>query len=254
MCKIMSIQSPEDLAGLEAIGRIVALTLQAMGQAVRPGITTGELDAITAKELAHWGAEPSPALVYGFPGSSCISLNAQVVHGVPSPDRRVEPGDLVKLDLTAQKDGYVADAAVTVAVPPASLTARRLADSARSAFDRARSVARAGSKISAIGRAVEKEVRDCGFEVLRQWCGHGIGRTIHEAPEVPNFEDRLNPTLLSEGLVITIEPIVTAGVDKSYLSSDGWTVLTADGALSAHHEHTVVITRSQPIVLTALQT
>ena len=175
----MSIQSPEDLAGLQAIGRIVALTLQVMARAVRPGITTAELDLIAARELARWGAESSPALVYGFPGASCISLNSQVVHGVPSHHTTVQPGDLVKLDLTAQKDGYVADAAVTVAVPPASLTARRLAQCAQSAFESARSVARAGSRISGIGRAVEKEVRAAGFEVLRQWCGHGVGRTIH---------------------------------------------------------------------------
>ena len=252
MCKIMSIQSPEELAGLQAIGRIVALTLQAMARAVRPGITTAELDLIAARELAAQGAESSPALVYGFPGASCISLNSQVVHGVPSIRTQVEAGDLVKLDLTAQKDGYVADAAVTVAVPPASVTARRLAECAHSAFDRARSVARAGNKISVIGRAVEKEVRASGFEVLRQWCGHGVGRTIHEAPEVPNFEDRSNPAVLDEGLVITIEPIVTAGIDKSFVSPDGWTVVTADGALSAHFEHTVVITRSDPILVTAI--
>ena len=253
MCKIMSIQSPDDLAGLQAIGRIVALTLQAMARAVQPGITTAELDLIAARELARRGAEASPALVYGFPGASCISLNSQVVHGVPSPRTTVEPGDLVKLDLTAQKDGYVADAAVTVAVPPASLTARRLTQCVENAFDRARSVAGAGNKISAIGRAVEKEVRDAGFEVLRQWCGHGVGRTIHEAPEVPNFEDRSNPAVLADGLVITVEPIITAGIDKSFVSSDGWTVVTADQALSAHYEHTMVITGSEPILVTALQ-
>ncbi|HEY6936133.1 MAG TPA: type I methionyl aminopeptidase [Terriglobales bacterium] len=249
----MSIQSPEDLAGLQAIGRIVALTLQAMARAVRPGVTTAELDLLAARELARWGAESSPALVYGFPGFSCISLNSQVVHGVPSECTTVQPGDLVKLDLTAQKEGYVADAAVTVAVPPASLTARRLAQCAQTAFESAYSVARAGSRISAIGRAVEKEVRDAGFEVLRQWCGHGVGRTIHERPEVPNFEDRRNSAVLTEGLVITIEPIITAGIDKSFVTSDGWTVVTADQALSAHYEHTVVITRGDPMVLTALQ-
>ena len=253
MCKIMSIQSPDDLAGLQAIGRIVALTLQAMARGVRPGITTAELDLIAARELARWGAESSPALVYGFPGASCISLNSQVVHGVPSPHTTVQAGDLVKLDLTAQKDGYVADAAITVAVPPASLTARRLAECAQAAFECARSVARAGNRISAIGRAVEREASDAGFEVLRQWCGHGVGRTIHEPPEVPNFEDRSNPAVLSDGLVITIEPIVTAGIDKSFVTSDGWTVVTADRALSAHYEHTVVITRGEPILLTAVQ-
>lgn len=248
----MSIESPEDLAGLQAIGRIVALTLQAMSRALRAGISTAELDAIAGAELARWGAESSPPLVYGFPGASCISLNSEVVHGVPKSECIVQPGDLVKLDLTAQKNGYVADAAVTVAVPPAGLTARRLAECAQSAFHRGRAMARAGNKVSAIGRAVEKEVRDCGFEVLRQWCGHGVGRGIHEAPEVPNFEDRSNPTLLSEGMVITIEPIVTAGVDRSFVSADGWTVLTGDQALSAHYEHTIAITRDQPILLTAL--
>jgi methionyl aminopeptidase len=249
----MSIQSPEDLAGLQAIGRIVALTLQVMARAVRPGVSTADLDLIAARELARWGAESSPALVYGFPGASCISLNSQVVHGVPDNRTTVQPGDLVKLDLTAQKDGYVADAAVTVAVQPASLTARRLAECAQTAFERALSVARAGSRISALGRAVEKEVRDAGFEVLRQWCGHGVGRTIHEGPEVPNFEDRRSSAVLTEGLVITIEPIITAGIDKSFVTSDGWTVVTADRALSAHYEHTVVITRGDPMVLTAVQ-
>lgn len=252
MCA-MSIQSPEDLAGLKAIGKIVALVLEAMAKAVRAGITTAELDLIAAGELARWGAEPSPTLVYGFPGASCISLNSQVVHGIPSERAPVAAGDLVKLDLTAQKDGYVADAAVTVAVPPASSTARRLAECAQNAFDRARSVARAGNRISAIGRAVEKEAHAAGFEVLRHWCGHGVGRSIHEPPEVPNFEDKSNPALLTEGLVITIEPIITAGIDKSCVSPDGWTVVTADNALSAHYEHTLVITRSEPILITALQ-
>ena len=230
----------------------MALTLQAMSRAVRPGVSTAELDAIAAGELARWGAAASPALVYGFPGASCISLNSEVVHGVPNSESKVKAGDLVKLDLTAQKDGYVADAAVTVAVPPANQTARRLAECAQSAFQRGWAVARAGNKVSAIGRAVEKETRACGFEVLRQWCGHGVGRQIHEPPQVPNFEDRSDPTMLSEGMVITIEPIVTAGVDRSFMCSDGWTVITADHALSAHYEHTVVITRNEPILLTAL--
>lgn len=248
----MSIESPDDLAGLQAIGTIVALTLEAMGRAVRPGVSTAELDTIAADELARWGAAASPALVYGFPGASCISLNSEVVHGIPRLESKVKAGDLVKLDLTAQKDGYVADAAITVAVPPASPTARRLAECARSAFQRGREEARAGNKVSAIGRAVEKEAHACGFEVLRQWCGHGVGRKIHEAPQVPNFEDRSDPTVLSEGMVITIEPIITAGLDRSVVCSDGWTVITSDRALSAHYEHTIVITRNEPILLTAL--
>ncbi len=246
----MSIESQRDLEGLQCIGRIVGEILRVLREAVRPGITTAELDAIAARELAARGAQSSPALVYGFPGACCISVNDEVVHGVPGA-RVIAPGDIVKLDLTAQKDGYVADAAVTIPLEPASVTSRRLAACARSAFQKALGVARAGNKVSAIGRAVEREVRDCGFEVLRQWCGHGVGRSIHEAPTVPNYYDPYDREILTEGLVITIEPIITAGRDTSYVADDGWTVVTGDGALSAHYEHTIVITKSDPIVLTA---
>jgi methionyl aminopeptidase len=248
----MSIESPEDLSGLREIGAIVASTLQVMAAAVAPGISTRDLDLIAAAELARQGAESSPPLVYGFPGTACISLNSQVIHGVPRSSVRVRPGDLVKLDLTAQKNGYVADAAFTIAVAPVGPTARRLRDCAQSAFERAMTVARAGNRVNAIGRAVEKEVKSWGLDVLRQWCGHGVGRTIHEDPAVPNFDDRTNQGVLREGMVITVEPVLTAGIDRSLLTRDGWTVVTADGALSAHYEHTIVITASAPIILTAL--
>ena len=246
----MSIHSAEELAHLRAIGSIVAQTLQKMEAAVRPGITTGELDDVARREFEKHGAQSSPVAVYNFPGMTCISVNSQVVHGIPGRTT-LRAGDLVKLDVTAQKDGYVADAAVTVAVEPAAVTSKRLAECARSAFKKALGAARAGNRVSAIGRAVEREVKDCGFEVLRQWCGHGVGRSIHEAPTVPNYYDPKDREVLTEGLVITIEPIITAGRDTSYVSDDGWTVVTGDGALAAHHEHTIVITRGEPIVLTA---
>lgn len=246
----MSIHSAEELAHLRAIGSIVAQTLQKMAAAVRPGITTGELDEVAWREFEKRGAQSSPVAVYNFPGATCISVNSQVVHGIPGPTT-LRPGDLVKLDVTAQKDGYVADAAVTVPVEPAAVTSKRLAACARSAFQKALGAARAGNRVSAIGRAVEREVKDCGFEVLRQWCGHGVGRSIHEAPTVPNYYDPNDREVLTEGLVITIEPIITAGRDTSYVADDGWTVVTGDGALAAHHEHTIVITKGEPIVLTA---
>lgn len=246
----MSIHSAEELAHLRAIGSIVALTLQRMVSAVRPGITTADLDLVARLEFEKQGAQSSPVAVYNFPGTTCISVNSEVVHGIPGP-AALRPGDLVKLDVTAQKDGYVADAAVTVPVEPASVTSKRLAACARSAFQKALGAARAGNRISAIGRAVEREVRDCGFEVLRQWCGHGVGRSIHEAPTVPNYYDPNDREVLTEGLVITIEPIITAGRDTSYVTDDGWTVVTGDGALSAHHEHTIVVTKADPIILTA---
>ena len=246
----MSIHSAEELAHLRAIGSIVAGTLHKMAAAVRPGITTAELDKIAKREFEKQGAQSSPVAVYNFPGATCISVNSEVVHGIPG-GTTLRAGDLVKLDVTAQKDGYVADAAISVTVEPASVTSKRLAACAQSAFLKALGAARAGNRVSAIGRAVEREVKDCGFEVLRQWCGHGVGRSIHEAPTVPNYYDPGDREVLTEGLVITIEPIITAGRDTSYVSDDGWTVITGDGALSAHHEHTIEITKGAPIVLTA---
>ncbi len=246
----MSIETNEQLAALEAIGRIVGRTLREMGSQVRPGVSTAELDAIGAKLLSAEGARSAPPLVYGFPGAVCISVNDEIVHGVPGP-RLIAPGDLVKLDLTAEKDGYMADAAVTVAVPPASEAALRLAACAEHAFDRAMREARARHRVSDIGAAVERQVRRDGFSVVRELCGHGIGRTIHEEPQIPNYWDPRQRTRLTEGLVITVEPIIAAGSGSAYLSSDRWTMKTADRSLSAHFEHTIVITRDAPILLTA---
>jgi len=246
----MSIETDEELEALKAIGRIVGRTLREMAAHVRPGISTAELDVIGAKLLAAAGARSAPPIVYGFPGAVCISVNDEIVHGIPG-NRRVAPGDLVKLDLTAEKDGYMADAALSVAVPPASDTAVRLAACAERAFDRAMHQARARRRVSDVGAVVEREVRRSGFSVVRELCGHGIGRTIHEDPQVPNYWDPLQHTRLTEGLVITVEPIIAAGRGDSLLASDGWTVKTSDRSLAAHYEHTLVITRGAPILLTA---
>lgn len=246
----MSIETNEQLAALEAIGRIVGRTLREMGSQVRPGVSTAELDAIGAKLLSAEGARSAPPLVYGFPGAVCISVNDEIVHGVPGP-RLIAPGDLVKLDLTAEKDGYMADAAVTVAVLPASEAALRLAACAEHAFDRAMREARARHRVSDIGAAVERQVRRDGFSVVRELCGHGIGRTIHEKPSVPNWPDPSASEFLTEGLVITVEPIIASRSGKSVLARDGWTVRTADRGLAAHYEHTLVITKNEPLLLTA---
>jgi methionyl aminopeptidase len=246
----MSIETPAELEKLRAIGSIVARTLRALSDKVRPGMTTAELDEHCARLLAQCGARSSPPMVYGFPGSVCISVNDEVVHGIPG-NRVLQTGDLVKLDLTAEKDGFHADAAISVNVPPASSTGDKLAYCAESAFHKALRVARAGNRVNDIGRAVEREVRRSGFHVVRELCGHGIGRTIHEPPSVPNYPDPLARQLLTEGLVITIEPIIAAGRGRTELLPDGWTVRTADGSLAAHYEHTVVITSGEPILLTA---
>jgi methionyl aminopeptidase len=246
----VSITSPEQLEKLKACGRIVAKALRAMRTAVRPGVTTAELAAIGAKVLADNRARSSPPLVYGFPGDVCISVNDEVVHGIPG-DRVLQPGDLVKLDLTAEKDGYHTDSAITVQVPPVSRAAGELRGCAERAFRQSLSGARSGNSVREIGRAVEREVRRRGFHVIRELGGHGIGRTIHEPPSVPNFADPFNSARLTEGLVLTIEPIIAAGSSRITLDSDKWTVRTTDGSLAAHHEHTLVITRGAPILLTA---
>jgi methionyl aminopeptidase len=246
----MSITTTEQFEKLRACGQIVAKALRAMAAAVRPGITTRELSDIGSRVLAQHGAHSSPPMVYNFPGDVCISINDEVVHGIPG-DRIIQPGDLVKLDLTAEKDGYHTDSAVSIRVQPAQEKSRALAHCAERAFRQALTAARLGNHTKDIGRAVEREVRRRGFHVIRELGGHGVGRTIHEPPSVPNYPDPQARALLTEGLVITIEPIIAAGSGNVWLDKDGWTVRTSDGSLSAHYEHTIVITKSAPLLLTA---
>ena len=247
----MSITTQDELEKLRAVGRIVAGALEAMAREVRPGVTTSELDAVGGHFFAGHGAQSSPQLVYGFPGINCISVNDEVVHGIPR-DRALHPGDLVKLDVTACKDGFHADAAVSVTVPPAPRVSAQLKQCAEEAFRAGLGAARIGNRTRDIGSAVEREVHRHGFHVVRELGGHGIGRTIHEPPSVPNFAAPNAREILTDGLVFTIEPIIAAGTGKVWLDKDGWTVRTADGSLAAHYEHTVVITRGEPVLLTVL--
>ena len=246
----MSISQPEELEGLRNAGHIVHLMLEAMKQQVRPGVTTLELDEIGATVMREHGARSAPMMVYQFPGVNCISLNDEAVHGIPGK-RALQDGDLVKLDVTIEKDGLMADAAVTVPVGKVSHDRLRLIECAERAFTKAMLVARAGFRVSEIGRVVEKEVRRSGFSVIPELGGHGIGRTIHEEPRVPNFPDPDVKDILREGLVITVEPIITSGKGEVLTMRDGWTVRTTDRKPSAHYEHTIVITKGQPILLTA---
>jgi methionyl aminopeptidase len=246
----MSITDPKELEGMRAAGVIVRKMIEAMKQAVRPGVTTAELDEVGAEVMRQHGAKSAPQMVYQFPGTNCISLNDEAVHGIPG-ERVVQDGDLVKLDVTIEKDGFMADAAVTVAVGEVPEASRRLIECAERAFEKAMLVARAGFRASEIGRVVEREVRRNGFSVIRDLGGHGIGRTIHEEPRIPNYADPGANAILTEGLVITVEPIIAAGSGRAFLAKDGWTVRTADGRPSAHYEHTLVITKGEPILLTA---
>src|ERR1700733_451158 len=246
----MSINGPEELAGMRAAGAIVCLMLSAMKRAVRVGITTGELDEVGAEVMMQHGARSAPRLVYKFPGVNCISVNDEAVHGIPGK-RALRSGDLVKLDVTIEKDGFMADAAVTVPVGEVTEERRQLVECAERAFRKAMLVARAGFRVSDIGRAVEREVRRSGFSVIRDLGGHGIGRTIHEEPRVPNFADPEANQILTAGLVITVEPIIAAGSGRATLSKDKWTMITADHRPSAHYEHTLVIRKGAPMLLTA---
>ncbi len=245
----MTVQNDQDLEGIRRVGAVVAKTLSTMATAVTPGITTQELDDIGAAVMRSAGARSAPQLVYGFPGVNLISVNDEVVHGIPG-SRRVQPGDVVKLDVTAEMDGYIADAARTVLIPPASELANRLQQCSIAAFGKGMIAARVGAPVRSIGAAVERQVRDCGFHVLRELSGHGVGRTIHEPPTIPNYDARFATERLARGMVITIEPLITASVTASFTASDGWTTCTRDGSLAAHHEHTIIVWDSGPEIVT----
>jgi methionyl aminopeptidase len=246
----MSIESDDDLLALRRVGALVAEALTAMEAAAQPGITTADLDDVGASLLRAAGARSAPQLVYGFPGFNLISVNDQVVHGVPGV-RRLQPGDVVKLDVTAELDGYIADSARTIVLPPIAPVARRLRDAAQSACADAISQVRAGKLVSTIGRAVERRVVREGFSVIRDLNGHGVGRTIHEPPVVPNYFDPRQRDVLTEGLVLTIEPLVSERPYRLRQDADGWTIRTDGRVLAAHCEHTIVVTNGAPLILTA---
>src|SRR3954464_3298141 len=256
----MSVDTPEELAGLRRAGRVVSATLREVARRVRPGVTTAELDAHAARGFARHGARPrppprrgarsAPALVYGFPGTICISVDDEAVHGIPGP-RRLRAGELVKLDVTAELDGFYADAAVSVPVGRVSPRVSRMVATSQAALRRGLAAARAGAPLNAIGAAVQAEVERRGCAVLGELTGHGIGRSIHEEPTVPNVYVPGLDAPLAEGTVITIQPILGLGSSRVRAAGDGWTVLTADGSTSAHAEHTLVVSGARPLVLTA---
>jgi methionyl aminopeptidase len=246
----MSVDTPEELAALRRAGRAVSATLREVARRVRPGVTTAELDALAAEVFTRHGARSAPALVYGFPGTICISVDDEAVHGIPGP-RRLRAGELVKLDVTAELGGFYADAAVSVPVGRVAPRVGRLAAAAQAALRRGLQAARAGAPVNAIGAAVQDEAERRGCAVLGELTGHGIGRSIHEEPTVPNVYLDGFDAPLREGTVITIEPILGLGSGAVRPGDDGWTILTADGAPSAHAEHTLVVSAGEPLVLTA---
>ncbi|CAM2065659.1 type I methionyl aminopeptidase [Sulfidibacter corallicola] len=247
----MSIDTDKDLEQLKRIGRIVALTLQTMLDQVKPGITTAELDHIGGKMLAKHGARSAPKITYDFPGHTCISINDEVAHGIPKADRVIRAGDLVNIDVSAELNGYFADSGASIPVPPTPQLFTKLCRSTRSALKAGMKAARAGQPLNRIGKAISKEAYRAGFGVIHNLCSHGVGRALHEEPEyIPSYYDSRDKRTLHEGQVITIEPFLTNGPPMAFQDRDGWTLRTQEGCFAAQYEHTIVITKRQPIVIT----
>ncbi len=243
------VKNDYDREGLQAIGAIVADILETLCLNAVPGVTTGQLDQLAKELLAANGAESTPAKEYQFPGQLCISVNNEVVHGIPG-DKVLKDGDLVKLDLTADKHGFVADATRMALLAPQDELAVRLSDCATRACRTAIASAKAGMEVKELGGIVEQVVHASGFEVVRDLCGHGVGRHAHEGPEVPNYFDRNNRGKLKNGSVITIEPIISAGSARVRQLRDGWTIVTMDRSLSAHYEETIVVGETGSEIIT----
>ncbi len=246
----MSVDTPEQLEGLRRVGALVAATISHLRAAAAPGITTGELDALAAGFFALQGALSGPILTYGYPGSICVSVNDEVVHGVPG-SRMLRDGDVVTLDVAAELDGYHADAAVTVAVGTVAARTERLLAATRAALRAGMRAAQPGATLRDVGAAVERIAEARGFRVIRELTGHGIGRGMHEPPTVFNWAAPAATQRLTAGLVFTIEPMLAAGKPRIVLARDGWTVRTAERCLSAHEEHTIMVADSGPVILTA---
>lgn len=246
----MTVETQEDVEALRNIGRIVSLTLQRMLDTAEPGMTTRELDQFGAKILDAHGARSAPRLTYAFPGATCISINEQAAHGIPG-DRVIRAGDVLNVDVSAELDGYFADNGGTIVVPPATPQKTRLCHAARTALAEAVKVARAGLPINGIGRAIERTAKAHGFRVIENLGSHGVGRALHEEPEhIPGYYDPTDTRMLTEGLVITIEPFLSTRSRIVHEAADGWTLEGVSGNLSAQYEHTMIITRDAPIIVT----
>jgi methionyl aminopeptidase len=244
------LKSRDEVARIRAACRVVKEVLDLLRGEVRPGVSTAELDAIAEERTRTLGAAPAFLGYRGYPASACISINEEIVHGIPNKARLLKEGDVVGIDFGAVLDGFYGDAAISLGVGAVSPDARRLLDVTRESLARAIRAAQPGKRLGDIGAAVQDYVEAEGFSVVRDFVGHGIGRNLHEPPHVPNYGNPGTGDLLLPGMVLAIEPMVNAGTPDTTLLGDGWTAVTSDGALSAHFEHTVVITSDGPEVLT----
>ena len=246
----MTIETQDDVAALQRIGKIVSSVLQEMLDAAEPGMTTRELDALGAQLLDRHGARSAPMLTYNFPGATCISINEEAAHGIPG-DRVIRAGDVLNVDVSAELGGYFADTGGTKVVPPTNPQKTRLCHATRTALQNAMKHARAGQPINGIGAAIQRTANAYGFKIIENLGSHGVGRALHEAPEhIAGYFDPTDTRMLEEGMVITIEPFLSTKSRVVNETSDGWTLVGVRGNLSAQYEHTMIITQGEPIVVT----
>ena len=244
------LKTSRELALMREACRISAGALQVAGEAVRPGISTWEIDKIAYDYIKSQGAEPNFLNLYGFPATACISINDEVIHGIPSKKRILQSGDIVSIDLGAKIGGYNGDNAATFACGEISEEAKRLMDTTRESLYEAIKMAVPGGKIGDIASAVQTYCESRGYSVVREYTGHGVGKELHEDPSVPNYGTAGRGVRLLPGMTIAIEPMINQGTAKIKVLPDGWTVKTQDSKLSAHFEHTVAITKDGPVILT----
>jgi methionyl aminopeptidase len=246
------VKTEEEIELMRGSARVVAETLRLLGSAVKPGITTKELDELAERHIRSRGGLPSFKGYRGFPASICASVNSEVVHGIPGP-KRLEAGDIISIDVGVLKEGYHGDGAATFGVGEISEEASRLLSTTREALEAGIGAARDGSRVSDISRAVQGVVEAAGFSVVRDLVGHGIGQQMHEEPQIPNFVGGAQSPVLAKGMTLAIEPMVNAGAYGITVKDDAWTVVTCDGSLSAHFEHTVAVTGNGAETLTVCE-
>jgi methionyl aminopeptidase len=242
-------KTPDEIEAMARSGAILARCLQMLRSKARAGVTTGELDAAAERFIESQGAEPAFKGYRGFPGSICSSPNSMIVHGIPG-DYKLQRGDILSIDVGVVLEGWVSDAAVTVPIGPVSPIATRLMQTTRESLFEAVEQARLGNHLGDISAAVQRKVEADGFAVVRSLVGHGVGREMHEDPQIPNHGDPGTGPVLEEGMVLAIEPMTTAGDDGIRVGSDNWSVFSSDGSLACHFEHTVAVTAEGPRILT----
>ena len=250
---MIEVKNDSELQKMREAGKVTAAVLKLMTELVKPGISTLELDAAAEKTIRSFGATPLFLGYYGFPGTICASVNEEVVHGIPKKDRILKSGDIISIDTGARLDGFCSDAAITLGVGEVSDEAQRLMDVTKKSVYKAIGQVKPGKRLGDVEHAVEPFAKQNGVGVVRDYCGHGIGRNMHEEPSIPNFGKPGTGPLLEKGMVLAIEPMLTAGTYRVRELDDGWTVVTADGKYAAHFEHTVAVTANGSEIFTAFE-